>query len=124
MVQTLFEQNGGTYTQQGDYLLPDIKLPERPEYEIGVWGQRRRRYLKEHHRVLYYNMLTKCTLYPHLADIEQQAQRMFDRLVDEFSDKGGITEKLKAENQMLWVQRMNNIRNRAMEIVNSELIYA
>ena len=124
MVQTLFEQNGGTYTQQGDYLLPDIKLPEQPEYEIGVWGQRRRRYLKEHHRVLYYNMLTKCTLYPHLADIEQQAQRMFDRLVDEFSDKEGITEKLKAENQMLWVQRMNNIRNRAMEIVNSELIYA
>ena len=124
MEQTLFEQVGGTYTQQGDYQLPDIKLPEQPEYEIGVWGQRRRRHLKEHHRVLYYNMLTKCTLYPHLADIEQQAQRMFDRLVDEFSDKEGITEKLKAENQMLWVQRMNNIRNRAMEIVNSELIYA
>ena len=124
MEQTLFEQNVGTYTRQGDYYIPDIKLPKQPEYEIGVWGQRRRRYLKEHHRVLYYNMLTKCTLYPHLADIEQQAQRMFDRLVDEFSDKEGITEKLKAENQMLWVQRMNNIRNRAMEIVNSELIYA
>ena len=124
MEQTLFEQNGGTYTRQGDYYIPDIKLPKQPEYEIGVWRQRRRRYLKEHHRVLYYNMLTKCTLYPHLADIEQQAQRMFDRLVDEFSDKEGITEKLKAENQMLWVQRMNNIRNRAMEIVNSELIYA
>ena len=124
MEQTLFEQNGGTYTRQGDYYIPDIKLPEQPEYEIGVWGQRRRRYLKEHHRVLYYNMLTKCTLCPHLAHIEQQAQRMFDRLVDEFSDKEGITEKLKAENQMLWVQRMNNICNRAMEIVNSELIYA
>ena len=124
MKQTLFEQNGGTYTQQGDYLLPDIKLPEQPEYEIGVWGQRRRRYLKEHHRVLYYNMLTKCTRYPHLADIEQQAQQMFDKLVDELSEKEDITEKLKAENQMLWVQRMNNIRNRAMEIVNSELIYA
>ena len=124
MEQTLFEQNGGTYTRQGDYYIPDIKLPKQPEYEIGVWRQRRRRYLKEHHRVLYYNMLTKCTLYPHLADIEQQAQRMFDRLVDEFSDKEGITEKLKAENQMLWVQRMNNIRNRAMEIVNAELIYA
>ena len=124
MEQTLFEQNGGTYTRQGDYYIPDIKLPKQPEYEIGVWRQRRRRYLKEHHRVLYYNMLTKCTLYPHLADIEQQAQRMFDRLVDEFSDKEGITEKLKAENQMLWVQRMNNIRNRAMEIVNLELIYA
>ena len=124
MAQTLFEQNGGTYTQQGDYLLPNIKLPEQPEYEIGVWGQRRRRYLKEHHRILYYNMLTKCTLYPHLADIEQQAQRMFDRLVDKLSDKEGITEKLKAENSMLWVRRMNNIRNQAMEIVNSELIYA
>ena len=124
MAQTLFEQNGGTYTQQGDYLLPNIKLPEQPEYEIGVWGQRRRRYLKEHHRILYYNMLTKCTLHPHLADIEQQAQRMFDRLVDELSDKESLTEKLKAENPMLWVRWMNNIRNRAMEIVNSELIYA
>lgn len=124
MEKTLFEQNGGTYTQQGDYCLPDIKLPEQPEYEIGVWGQCRRRYLKENHRVLYYNMLTKCTLYPHLADIEQQAQNMFDRLVDELAEKEGITEKLKAENQMLWVQRMNNIRNQAMEIVNSDLIYA
>ncbi len=124
MAQTLFEKYGGTYSHHGDYLLPDVKLPNQPQYEIGVWGQRRRRYLKEHHRVLYYNMLTKCTLYPHLADIEQQAQRMFDKLVDELSDKEGITEKLKAENQMLWVQRMNNIRNRAMEIVNLELIYA
>ena len=107
MKQILFDQNGGTNTQQGDYMLPDVKLPEQPELEFGVWGQRRRRYLKERHRVLYYNMLTKCTLYPHLADIEQQAQRMFDRLVDELSDKEGITEKLKAENQMLWVQRMS-----------------
>ncbi len=123
MEQTLFEQNGGTYAQQGDYMLPNVKLPEQPEYQIGVWGQRRRRYLKEHHRVLYYNMLTQCVLYPHLADVEQQSQRIFDRLVDELSDKEGITEKLKAENQMLWVQRMNNIRNRAMEIVNAELIY-
>ena len=122
MEQTLFEQNGGTYTKQGDYYLPDIKFPEQPEYEIGVWGQRRRRYLKEHHRVLYYNMLTQCKLYPHLADIEQQAQRRFDRLVEELSEKDGITEKLKAENQMLWVQRMNNIRNRALELVTRELI--
>ncbi len=124
MKQTLFEQLGGTYTQQGDYLLPNIKLSKQPEYEIGVWGQRRRHFLKEHHRVLYYNMLTKCTLYPHLAEVEQQAQRMFDRLVDEFSKKEGVTEKLKAENQMLWVGRMNNIRNQAMKMVNSELIYA
>lgn len=124
MKQTLFEQNSGAYTQQGDYMLPDVKLPDQPEYQIGVWGQRRRRYLKEHHRVLYYNMLTQCKLYPHLADIEQQAQNMFDRLVDQLAEKEGITEKLKAENQMLWVQRMNNIRNQAMKFVNSELIYA
>ena len=122
MAKTLFEQNSGTYTKQGDYFLPDIKLPEQPEYEIGVWGNRRRQYLKEHHRVLYYNMLTQCKLYPHLADIEQQAQNMFDRLVDQLSEKEGITEQLKAENPMLWVRRKNNIRNRAMEIVNRELI--
>ena len=115
MEQTLFEQNGGTYAQQGDYYLPDIKLPDQPEYEIGVWGQRRRRYLKEHHRVLYYNILTQCRLYPHLADIEQQAQNIFDRLVNQLAEKEGITERLKAENQMLWIQRMNNIRNRAMK---------
>lgn len=123
MEQTLFEQNGGTYTQQGDYLLPNVKLPEQPEYEIGVWGNRRRQYLKHHHRIQYYNMLTQCTLYPHLADIEQQAQNMFDRLVDELSEQEGITEQFKAKNQMLWVQRMNNIRNQAMEIVNTEIIY-
>ena len=123
MEQTLFEQGDGTYTKQGDYYLPDIKLPDQPEYEIGVWGRRRRQYLKQHHRVKYYNMLTQCTLYPHIADIEQQAQRMFDRLVDDFSEKEGVTEKLKAENPMLWVQRMNNISNRAMEIVNVEIIF-
>ena len=122
MAKTLFEQNGGTYTKQGDYFLPDIKLPEQPEYEIGVWGNRRRQYLKEHRRVLYYNMLTQCKLNPHLADIEQQAQNMFDRLVNQLSEKEGITEQLKAENPMLWVQRKNNIRNRDMEIVNWELI--
>lgn len=123
MEQTLFEQNGGTYTQQGDYLLPNIKLPDQPEYEIGVWGNRRRQFLKQNHRIKYYNMLTQCILYPYLADIEQQAQSMFDRLVYQLSEKDGVTEKLKAENQMLWVQRMKNIRNRATEIVNSELIY-
>ena len=123
MNQTLFEQNGGTYTQQGDYLLPDIKLPEQPEYEIGVWGQRRRRFLKEHHRVRYYNMMTKCTLYPHLAEVDQQAQDMFFLLVDEMAKSEGITEQLKAADQMEWVRRMNNIRNRATEIVNIRLIY-
>lgn len=123
MEQTLFEQNGGSYTRQCDYYLPDIKLPEQPEYEIGVWGQRRRQYLKEHHRVIYYNMLTQCKLYPHLPDIEQQVQTMFNRLVDQFSEKEGINEKLKAEDQMLWIQRINNIRSIATEIVNTEFIY-
>ena len=122
-MKTLFEELGGAYTQQGDYLLPDIKLPEQPEYEIGVWGQHRRRFLKEHHRVRYYNMMTKCTLYPHLADVEQQAQDMFLRLVDEMAKREGITEQLKAADQMEWVRRMNNIQNRATEIVNTELIY-
>ncbi len=123
MEKTVFEQLGGTYTQQGDYYLPDIKLPEQPEYEIGVWGQRRRRYLKEHHRVLYYNMMTKCTLYPYLAEVDQQAQDMFFRLVNEMAKREGITEQLKAAEQMEWVRRMNNIQNRATEIVNAELIY-
>ncbi len=110
-------------TKQGDYYLPDIKLPEQPEYEIGVWGQRRRRYLKEHHRVLYYNMMTKCTLYPHLAEVDQQAQDMFFRLVDEMAKREGITEQLKSADQMEWIRRMNNIQNCATEIVNAELIY-
>ena len=122
-MKTLFEELGGTYTQQGDYYLPDIKLPEQPEYEIGVWGQRRRRFLKEHHRVLYYNMMTKCTLYPHLAEVEQQAQEMFFRLVDEMAKREEITEQLKAADQMEWVRKMNNIQNRATEIVDAELIY-
>lgn len=124
MKQTLFEQNGGIYTLQGDYMLPDVKPPDQPELEIGIWGQRRRQYLKQHHRIKYYNMLTQCTLYPHLADVNQQAQLMFDRLVNQLAEKENVTEKLKAENPMLWVQRTNNICNRVMEIVNTELIYA
>ena len=122
-MKALFEKLGGTYTMQGDYYLPDIKLPEQPEYEIGVWGQRRRRYLKEHHRILYYNMMTKCTLYPHLAEVDQQAQKMFFRLVDEMAKCEGITEQLKSADQMEWVRRMNNIQNRATEIVNFEIIF-
>ncbi len=123
MAQTLFEQNGGTYTQQGDSLLPDVKLPEQPKFEIGVWGNRRRQYLKHHHRISYYNMLTQCILYPHLADIEQTVQEMFLRLVDQLAEKESVTEEFKAENQMLWAEQMNNIRNRTIEVVNTELIY-
>ena len=124
MEKTLFEQNGGTYSQWGDYLLPDIQLPEQSEYEIGVWGNRRRQYLREHHRVLYYNMLTQCTLYPHLADVEKRAQGLCSQLEDALARQEGVTEELKAADMMAWVRKMNNIRNRAEEIVNAELIYA
>ena len=122
-MKTLFVQNGGTYTMQGDYRLPDVTLPPEEERLIGVWGQRRFRYLKQHHKVLYYNLLTSGKLHSHLADTEEQAQALFSRLVKELSEKEGVTEQLKAENQMLWVQKMNNLRNAAMEIVLNELIY-
>ena len=122
-MESLFEQLGGTYTRQGDYCLPDVCLPPEEERPIGIYGQRRRVYLKTHHRVLYYNLLTAGTLDGHLADIEEQAEAMFSRLVKQLSEKEGVTEALKAENQMLWVQRMNNIRSAAMEIVANDLIY-
>ena len=124
MAKTIFEQMGGTYTQVGDYLLPDLKLPEEEKQaNIGVWGMRHKRFLKENHRVLYANLMTSGKLVAYLDDIEQQATAMFLRLVKELAENENITEKLKAENQILWVQKMNNIRNRATEIVNSELIY-
>ena len=122
-MKSLFEQLGGTYTRQGDYCLPDVCLPPEEKRPIGVYGQRRRVYLKEHHRVLYYNLLTTGKLNSYLADIDRQAEEMFPRLVKELAEKEGVTEAIKAENQMLWVQKMNNIRNAAMEIVSSELIY-
>ena len=122
-MESLFEQLGGTYTRQGDYCLPDVCLPPEEERPIGIYGQRRRVYLKKHQRVLYYNLLTAGTLDGHLADIEEQAEAMFSRLVKQLSEKEGVTEALKAENQMLWVQRMNNIRSAAMEIVANDLIY-
>lgn len=124
MTDTLFEQLGGTYTQVGDYLLPDLTLPtETQTGNIGVWALRHKRYLKQHHKVLYYNLLTSGKLYSHLADIEEQAQELFIRLVKEYAEKEGVTEKLKAKDMLLWVQKMNNISNRATEIVNSEVIY-
>ena len=122
-MKSLFEQLGGTYTRQGDYCLPDVCLPPEEERPIGIYGQRRRVYLKKHHRVLYYNLLTAGVLDGHLADIEEQAEAMFSRLVKQLSEKEGVTEALKAENQMLWAQRMNNIRSAAMEIVANDLIY-
>lgn len=124
MANTIFEQTGGTYTQVGDYMLPDL-LPaeEKTQANIGVWAMRHKRYLKQNHKVLYYNLLTSGKLNSYLADVEQQAQDLFSRLVKDLAEKGNVTEKLKAENQMLWVRKMNNIRNRATEIVNVELIY-
>ena len=122
-MKSLFEQLGGTYTRQGDYCLPDVRLPPEEERPIGVYGQRRRVYLKKHHRILYYNLLTAGVLDGHLADLNEQAEAMFSRLVKQLSEKEGVTEALKAENQMLWVQRMNNIRSAAMEIVANDLIY-
>lgn len=121
-MESLFEQLGGTYTRQGDYCLPNVCLPPEEKRPIGIYGQRRRVYLKKHHRVLYYNLLTAGTLDGHLADIEEQAEAMFSRLVKQLSEKEGVTQALKAENQMLWVQSMNNIRSAAMEIVANDLI--
>lgn len=112
-----------TYTQQGDYLLPDLKLPEQPKVDIGIWGKRHLRYIKNHHPIRYTNLLTSCRLTAYLADIDEEANRMFDRLVKQLAKQEGVTEQLKADNQILWVARMNNIRNRAEEIVNSEIIY-
>ena len=124
MAKTIFEEMGGTYTQVGDYLLPDLKLPEEEQQPIGVWGQRHRRYLKEHRRATYATLLTSGKLNSYLAGIDRQAEEMFSRLVKQMAEAEGVTEQLKADNQMEWVGRMNNIRSRAMEIVNCELIYA
>lgn len=124
MTDTLFEQLGGTYTQVGDYLLPDLSLPaEKEPGNIGVWALRHKRYLKQHHKVLYYNLLTSGKLHSHLADIEEQEQQLFLRLVKEYAEKEGMTEQLKSTDQMAWVRKMNNIRNRAAEMVNNEVIY-
>lgn len=124
MAKTIFEEMGGTYTQVGDYLLPDLKLPdEEKQANIGVWGMRHKRFLKENHRVLYANRMTSGKLVEYFDDIEQQATTMFLRLVKELAEKENVNEELKATDQMLWVREMNNIRNRATEIVNAELIY-
>ena len=117
------EKNGLWYELQGDYYLPCLNLPEEPEVHIGIWGQRHRRYLKSHRRALYTSLLTSGKLNSYLADIDQQAEGMFSRLVKQLTEKEGVTETHKAENQMLWVQRMNNVHSAAMEIVSSELIY-
>ena len=118
------EQNGLWYELQGDYYLPCLSLPEEEQKPVGVWGQRHLRYIKEYKRAFYTKLLTSCKLNSYLADINEQAEEMFSRLVKQLAEKENVTEKLKAENQMEWVGRMNNIRNRATEIVNADLIYA
>lgn len=123
MAKTIFEEMGGTYTRVGDYLLPNLKLSEEEQQPIGVWGQRHRRYLKEHRRATYATLLTSGKLNSYLAGIDRQAEELFSRLVKQIAEAEGVTETLKAANQMEWVGRMNSIRSRAMEIVNSELIY-
>lgn len=123
MTDTLFEQLGGTYTQIGDYLLPDLSLPaEKDDRPIGIWGQRRLRYLKQYHKVIYYNLLTSGKLHSHLADTEEQAQQLFLRLEKELAEKEGVTEQLKFSDQMTWVQKMNIIRSRVNEFIVKEII--
>lgn len=122
-MKSLFEQMGGTYHEANGYLIPNLKLPNEPEQHIGIWGQRHLRYIKQYCRVLYFNLLTSGQLYTYLSDIDKQAENMFFQLVKQMAEREGVTEQLKAENQMEWVARMNNIRNRATEIVNTDLIY-
>lgn len=118
------KKTGISYTLQGDYYLPDLKLPTEEQQPIGVWGQRHLRYIKQHRKAFYTNLLTSGKLNSYLADIDRQSEEMFSRLVKHMAEREGLTEQLKADNQMAWVGRMNNIRSRAMEIINEELIYS
>ena len=117
------EKNGLWYEMQGDYYLSCLSLPEEEQKPVGIWGQRHLRYIKEHKRTFYANLLTSCKLNSYLADIDKQAEEMFSRLAKQMAEKQGISEKLKTENQMEWVQKMNNIQACAREIINSELIF-
>ncbi len=122
MERSLFEQMGGTYHWEGDYRIPNLIAPEAPN--IGIWGQRRRKYLKEHHRILYNSMLCSGSLNTHLEEVDKTATEMFNRLIKQMADWQGITEALKAQDQMAWVGAMNSIRSAATEIVNHEVICA
>lgn len=125
MAKTIFEEMGGTYVRQGDYFIPCLTLPAEKENKlIGVWGQRHKRYLKQKHKVLYMNLLTSGKLNSYLADIDEQAEELFSRLVKEYADRQGVTEQLKAENQLLWIQKMSNIQSCVREVVESEIIYS
>ncbi len=124
MAKSKFEQNGGTYRKVGDYYIPNITVPpEEKDIRIGIWGMRYKNYLKENKRVTFTIMQMNGTLWQHLADIDKQAEEMFNQLIKDMAKAEGVTEQLKATDQMAWIGAMENIRNRAMEIVNSELIY-
>lgn len=118
------EKNGIWYELQGDYYVPCLKLPEEEQQSIGVWGHRHLRYIKQHRKVLYLNLLTSGKLNGYLTDLDKQAEDMFFRLVKQMAEREDVTEKLKANNQMEWVGRMNNIRSRAKEVINNELIFS
>lgn len=118
------EKNGLWYELQGDYYIPCLKLPEEEQQPIGIWGQRHLRYIKQNRKVLYLNLLTSGNLNRYLSDLDKQAEEMFSRLVKQMAEREGVTEQLKAVNQMEWVARMNNIRNRAKEVVNTDIVFA
>ena len=120
-MKSIFEELGGTYKQVGDYLLPDVEVPENPE--VGFWGMQRRKYLLEHQPALYTALFLGGKLADHLQEIDRSATQMFDQLVDQLKTRNGVTEQLKATDQMKWVRRMNAIRHEAAEIVTKELIY-
>lgn len=122
-METIFGNNGAAYEFRGDYLLPNLTLQDEKQYSIGVWGMRHKRYLKQHHKAIYYNLLTAGKLNSYLADIDKRARLLFEKMAKSLTEKENVTEKLKAENAMLWVQKMNNIRNRATEIVNNQIIF-
>ena len=122
-MKSLFEQFGGTYREENGYLIPNLSLPDEEQHTVGIWGQRHRRYLRENRKVLYADLLTSGRLNGYLADIDQQAEAMFSRLVKQMAETENITEGLKSTNPMMWVGKMNNIRNRVKEIVTTELIY-
>ena len=121
MEKSLLEQMGGTYRQEGDYFLPNLAVPENAP--VDIWGQRRRQYLREHRKALYNTLLLSGKLDSHLADINQQADDMFSQLVEQIAEQESITEQLKADSQMEWVGRMNNIRSAVEEIVTTEIIF-
>ncbi len=124
MAKSVFEEMGGTYHEENGYLFPDLTLPPEEEKPIGIWGQRHLRYIKEYKRLFYINLLTSGKLSSYLADINEQAEELFFRLVKQFAEKEGITEELKSTDQMAWVGAMNNMRSRARDIVYADIIYA